>query len=417
MISPSDLGMTPPNECTSGCSYKLQYAAPVLKCQDLSPSSITISSNTLLYSGTSSLWDITSDITSTSTSDSEGNSKSTGTGTSPSTGTGDGDGDGDTTGGDTTGDGDSTGGDTTGDGDNAVLAALPPVTPSTAPPANPTPILTGHPSNITYSVSLQWQPFDKTPTSNSDTTGRQGVECQFFDGNYEASMSFNGTSQLLTTEVTSVNQPLVGPMANQPNCPTETNSNAPCWVTATNYRATAEAFAELLVGELNWDDSGRITVYGSPGLISIFNISTIIGANNNLVWSFDFSMQNVSAALEEMFGNVTLALISARNDMTDTQVTFFGDNVWEYDAWLLWAIYAPTLFVFGLFAAHGLWCIKQDGAVDNTFLNFLVSTRSEDFDRAISNAADLDTVKGIAVTYAKNGAFEVVTDSISKMMA
>jgi len=243
------------------------------------------------------------------------------------------------------------------------------------------------------------------------------VECFFHDGKYEASMTFNGTSPpSLNTTVTSTSGLLYGQMANQPNCSPTTNSTSPCWITATNYRATAEAFTQLLVGQINYDDSGRMSVYGSPELAPLFNIYTTIGSDS-FTWNFDLSVSDLSSALENMFGIVTLALISVQNQTTEAEVTFVGDAVWEYDAWLLWAIYAPTLFVFGLFAAHGLWCIKQDGAVDNTFMSFLVSTRNEDFDRAVSNAGDLDTVKGIAVTYGKNGVFEVVADSINKMVA
>ncbi len=75
------------------------------------------------------------------------------------------------------------------------------------------------------------------------------------------------------------------------------------------------------------------------------------------------------------------------------------------------------MIIFGLFAAHGLWCIKQDGALAGTFSSFLVSTRGEDIDRVVLNASDLDAVKGVAVTYAKPGAFEVVAYSMSKGVA
>jgi hypothetical protein len=114
----------------------------------------------------------------------------------------------------------------------------------------------------------------------------------------------------------------------------------------------------------------------------LFNIITNIGTNN-YSWTFDLAVRDLSSALEGMFGNVTLALIAARTDTANVDVKFFGNNVWQHDAWLLWAIYAPTLIIFGVFAAHGLWCIKQEGAVDSTFSNFLVSTRGEDIDRAV----------------------------------
>jgi hypothetical protein len=63
--------------------------------------------------------------------------------------------------------------------------------------------------------------------------------------------SFNGTRQSLgitVTSVTPVTQPLVGPMANQPSCPNVNRPNSGLLVTAINYRAMAEVFAELLFG-------------------------------------------------------------------------------------------------------------------------------------------------------------------------
>lgn len=431
MISPSDLGITPPSGCNPGCSYKMQYTAPVLKCRDLSASEISISSNpNLIYSGTSSLW-----------------------------------------------------------------TSIVPSVPSTAPPSNAEPALTAatNPSNINYTIRIEWQSFqyqssqtstdgpsttdgsgdgsstttdggsstatnsglsttsggsnsaspttdgssstgdggngaspttdggDATPTDgaidiSTPTASANGVECQFFEGNYEASMFFNGTRQLFNTTGNPSTQWLVGRMANSPSCSATTNASNPCWVTATNYRATAEAFAQLLVGQINYDDSGRLAVFGSADMTPLFNTITNIGVNT-YSWNFNLAVANLSSALETMFGNATLALIATQTDTTEVDVTFFGSPLWEYDAWLLWAIYAPTLFIFGLFAAHGLWCIRRDGTADSTFSSFLVSTRSKDFDRVVSNAGDLDAVKDVAVTYTKHGAFEVVADSVSKKVA
>ena len=89
--------------------------------------------------------------------------------------------------------------------------------------------------------------------------------------------------------------------------------NQVCCVTATNYRATAEAFAEFLVGEINCDDSGRISVSGSSVKAPLFYIIANIDPNN-YTWTFNLSVPDLSSALEGMLGNVTLALISARTD-------------------------------------------------------------------------------------------------------
>jgi hypothetical protein len=154
---------------------------------------------------------------------------------------------------------------------------------------------------------------------------------------------------------------------------------------ATNYRATAEAFTQLLIGEITYKNDGTFSFVGSPGTIPLFNISTIITPSQP-TWTFELAQPNLSSTIiEGMFASVIASFMIMRRDMEDVNVLFFGGSAWEYDTRLLWAIYGPTLFVFGFFVAYGLWCIKQDGAVESTFLKFLVSTRGEDFDRAASN--------------------------------
>jgi hypothetical protein len=343
MMSNSPISITAPDDCFPGCSYNVQYSAPVLKCQDLSPPNITTSSDTILYNGTSSLWNSV-----------------------------------------------------------GIVNALP--------------ALTEDPSNHTYTIHIEWQSYAATNTSN----GIQGVECQFFDGQYNTSIFYDGNvglAPIANSTVISRTTPLVGPMANDPGCSPTPDLNQPCWIMATNYRATVEAFAQLLVGEINVEDGGTFSFVGSPGMLPLFNISTMITPSRP-TWTFDLEPNlNLSSTLENMFSNVAASLMSARNDTQNVSVTFFGNTVWEYDLNLIWAIYGPTLLVFGLFAAHGLWCIMQDGTVESTFMNFLVSTRGEDFGRAVTNAGDIDAMKGIVVTYAKSGGFEVVADSTSKMVA
>ena len=93
-------------------------------------------------------------------------------------------------------------------------------------------------------------------------------------------------------------------------------------VTATNYRATAEASAELLVGEINYDDLGRISVFGSSVMTPLFNIITNIDPNN-YTWTFNLAVPDLSSVLEGMLANVTLALIFARTDTANVDATSY----------------------------------------------------------------------------------------------
>ena len=75
------------------------------------------------------------------------------------------------------------------------------------------------------------------------------------------------------------------------------------------------------------------------------------------------------SALQDMLCNVTIALIGARNGISNAKVTYeAGGIIREFDGWVLWAIYGPhTLAVFGLFSIYGIWCVWRDGVSNTSF--------------------------------------------------
>jgi hypothetical protein len=108
----------------------------------------------------------------------------------------------------------------------------------------------------------------------------------------------------------------------------------------------------------------------------------------------------MSSALQDMLCNVTVALIGAREDMVSANVTYESGGIcWQFDDWVLEDIYVPTPAVFGLFAIYGLWCIWKGGAVDNSFSSFLVATRGESIDQAVTAAGNRDAIKQLSVMY------------------
>lgn len=359
MISPTEVSLNPPQKCsTLGCEYKITYNAPALQCHDLTGGDLTVTTTSnppVLYQGTSTLW-----------------------------------------------------------------AAVEDAQSSTSLPSNQLPFITANlynntlaqVNNLNYTVNLQWQP--GWVHSGSDTTNGgssvKGVECQFFDGVYEASIKFNGTNQAATTTLQSVGQALIGPSALQgTSCAVDTIApDQACWRNMVNYRATAEAFSEILVGQVWYDDIGRISVYKSAYLLPFLNISSNIDPNNYR-WSFDMTVPDVGATLQALLGNVTLAMIAARTDFADVDLTVYGaGNQWEYDMKLLWGIYGPTLGVFALFIAYGLWCIHVDGAMDKGFVDLFIATRGETIDKALEENESIDEIKGMVITSVKHGVFKAV---------
>jgi hypothetical protein len=62
----------------------------------------------------------------------------------------------------------------------------------------------------------------------------------------------------------------------------------------------------------------------------LFNIITSFGTDN-YNWTFDIAEPDLSSALEGMFDNVTLALIAARKDTANVDVTFlYGNTMYGY---------------------------------------------------------------------------------------
>jgi hypothetical protein len=348
MMTPAPVSLPSPPNCATGCSYNITYKAPALQCTDLPASDLTphtASGPQTLYSGSSSLWP-----------------------TMNATGT-----------------------------DTGILV----------------PYFTSNASDhdSAYTLRIEWSglAFDSSSPSSATPDSPLGVECNFVEADYSAFIWFNGTIQYFDPQIVSIGQTLVGQLANGHNCSVTPDASQPCWVNGINFRATAEAFSRLILGTIIYNGSGSLQVTsGTPDLLPLFDTNTtLVGQTTS--WSFNRTVPDMSSALQDMLCNVTVALIGARNDVANVTVTYeAGGIAWAFDEWLIYAIYGPTLAVFGMFSIYGLWCVWNDGAVDNSFSNFLVATRGESIDRAVLAAQTSGRdVKDISVRYAKRGEFEV----------
>lgn len=340
MMAPSQAALTPPAGCENGCKFTLNYTAPTLICRELAASELTPHS----ANGEAILYYGTSTLW---------------------------------------------------------------PDPSTEGFLQPHFTNNTNDNSTEYNIRIQWSPFsfDSNTALTASPSSTSGVECDFYDANYTTSVSFDGTAQYLNPEVTSLGAKLRGPLANQDSgCPNVPNADEICWITGVNYRATAEAFSKLILGIMVYNDAGSLLITsGTPNLTPLFNAdSTVVGQTSS--WSFQPSTSNMSNIIEDMFCNVTLGLIAARQDMANVNVTFTSPgNVWEYDSRVLWDIYGPTLAVFAVFVIFGVWSIWRNGAADSKFSNFLVATRGPGIDRAVSTAKDMDEVRKLRMRYARRG--------------
>lgn len=347
MLAPSQAALTAPPNCEAGCSYTINYTAPAIQCRDLSASELTPltpSGPQTLYNGTSTLWPNPSTI-----------------------------------------------------GPNEVL--------------EPYFTINSTDKTTNYSIRIEWSAlaFDNSNPSSAVPESPLGVECDFVDATYSTFVWFNGTVQYLKPTFISIGSTLSGPLANQPSCDVTPNPNRPCWVTGMNYRATAEAFSKLIIGTIVYNGDGALLVTsGTPNLTPLFDTNMTV-LPDAASWTFNRTVLSISATLVDMFCNVTLGLIAARQDPATVDVTYSPvGNVWEFDGWMLWSLYGPTLLIFALFAIYGLRCISQDGPAYNTFSNYLVATRGESIDNALSKAGNRDAMMHVRLKYTKRGEFDVV---------
>jgi len=261
-----------------------------------------------------------------------------------------------------------------------------------------------------YTFRIEWSgiAFDSSSPSSATPDSPLGVECTFYEADYSSQLFFNGTIQDFNPVILTFDQPLAGQLATGDNCSVTPDASQPCWVNGVNFRATAEAFSRLILGTIVYNGAGALEVTsGTPDLLPLFDTNTTLDGTT-ASWSFNSTVGDIAGAFQDMICNVTIALIGARNDMTNANVTYVAAGlVWEFDDWVLWAIYGPTLAVFGLFAIYGIWCVWRDGVADTSFSGLLVATRGESIDRAVLAAKDPEDIMNLRVKYDKRGEFEV----------
>jgi hypothetical protein len=249
------------------------------------------------------------------------------------------------------------------------------------------------PNNVTLAVNI--------------TGGVQGTHCACVDGTYQA----NFTSLGHTVDVFST-------LLHYDNNMTETcnfansshqNMSSACRQYAQNSLAICSSFASNFEGQLGWipaDDYVFSDVMDNVILDEIMVYGRGVGPNHK--YTLAPRAANLSAAMVDLFTNLTLGLLPALGATTEEDVLVDGVLYWHYEFETLWAIYTPALTAVLGVVLYGLYCINANGmAMDNKFATFLITTRTDELDRIYHAAHEYALFMETKLIYDREGRFVV----------
>jgi hypothetical protein len=254
-----------------------------------------------------------------------------------------------------------------------------------------------------YNLSLSYYPirYQKPIGEDSYENGTHpsppgGIFCQFHEGSYVATFNFTGNQRFITTTYPPEYGKLLGGAdAGCPSVDTSgiTGASPPCWVEGVNNRATAEVFSMFFHGSYQWDNTTGITgqVGKQMAFMKLFDLRM---QPKNPVW-LQLREEHPEEALMKMFGDLTLGIMSVRDD-TEEVLSMVTDGVvvWMYDARTLWAVYAPAIVIVLATCLYGRYCTWKNGfEIDTRFSHILVATRNVELDRLCQEATTIDGLR------------------------
>lgn len=246
-----------------------------------------------------------------------------------------------------------------------------------------------------------------------------GSTCAFYAATYNASTTFENNTQTSSTRILSYNYPLStgncssGLGMNGDLCSLRLNDTSqandphpafPAYAsTAISSRAMAEAFVQVLIGNLSYDNYQGALVDGTSGSASTPLWTPLFTYNASLAsqWTFNLTTPsgNLSEGLTSLFSNVTLGFVAASPLITyPSELAYTSANVtviptytqFKYTPWKLWLIYGVAMIFVVAGAAFGLWCMAVNGGAAATgFLSILEATRHRDLDAALEQVDEV----------------------------
>ncbi|KAF5391601.1 hypothetical protein D9757_002537 [Collybiopsis confluens] len=242
---------------------------------------------------------------------------------------------------------------------------------STPSPASSEPNATLSIPDMIYMENFQLKPDNTTLMNDPPVTqwSPRGISCIFQNATYEATTKFLNNTQVSSTRVKEWHGPF--PMTSYSSAKVGTNSTN---MTMAVFSVT-QSFSELLQGYAFYDPS-VLVVNASNTQVFYTSLFTMSGYSPSAEFNsgmesafFHLSLSpavrgNLSAGLQDLLGNVTLAFVSEQMTTTDADVDVTPDSTqYQYISWRLGLIYAVVFGFSLLVIAYGVFCLRKNGII------------------------------------------------------
>jgi hypothetical protein len=261
-------------------------------------------------------------------------------------------------------------------------------------------------SNITGAVSVE--PDHLTMLVGIDRPIGSGTTCTFRNATYAADFEFANNTRVVRTKVVQYGN-FLGQQSGA--CDEEEATEfhvlrsrgsridlSECVTYMVNTRATCEAFANAFSGQI----TDLLVPMANPLVLNeLFDMKLPSwdalrgGFQVTVGASFNLKVANLSQTLMDLFSNVTLGIMTLRNDETIVIAdTWSGQSVWVYNPKNLWLIYGPAILTVCLIGLYGIYCVHSNGVeMDTSFSYVLMTTRNEELDMICRTASSTEGIK------------------------
>ncbi|KAF5340546.1 hypothetical protein D9757_014850 [Collybiopsis confluens] len=237
----------------------------------------------------------------------------------------------------------------------------------------------------------------------------RGAHCTYQNATYESTTTFSNNTQISSTRVKDWNGLLpIGHSADGPYAGTSTTNQI------LAFRSIAQSFSEILSGNAFYQAniSGIVTDSTQALSTPLFNLTgdlqNITENRDTFMWNvFYFSLspnlgENLSAGLQDLLGNVTLAFVNEgmATTLADVSVTPTTTQ-YQYIAWRLGLIYGMVFLGSLVVVAYGLYCLRANGTMAIFDLEHIVEMTAMStglHDSAVQSQLGSTLVKGVFYT-------------------
>ncbi|KAF5368674.1 hypothetical protein D9757_010203 [Collybiopsis confluens] len=201
-----------------------------------------------------------------------------------------------------------------------------------------------------------------------------GVRCSFHNATYKATTQFFNHTQISSTRVEEWQHGFITSFADVVNASTNTTNNTMA------FNSIVDSFTTVLQGSLVYepgyivrDDNTQVLytpLFNLTNYPPADNVYTTSGSEEGLEIVTTFSLSpafgggDLSAGLQNLFGNVTLAFVSEQMSTTYANVTATPNSTeYQYIGWRLGLIYGVTFSFSLVVVVYALFCLWKNGTL------------------------------------------------------